>query len=216
MLYAVRLSRKYEELEQFFIRLEDQPILAVFEHPEDDEVNRTHVHFLLQTDLSTDTLKNWIKKALDVKTFPKTDWAFATSYKDHNGNSVDVNLDFITYMSKGILKPKLIRGITDWEQYAAKWVQPKSYNGFKKFKTISERPETARKRQTDMLQPIIDNKALYQTQREIVYAILDVLRKERVITGRYKIRDYYDYVMNQRGNDDWKDDVTRMVTKFSY
>lgn len=216
MLYAIRISRKYEELEQFFIRLEDQPILAVFEHPEDDEVNRTHVHFLLQTDVSTDTLKNWIKKALDVKTFPKTDWAFATTYKDHQGKAVDVNLDFITYMSKGILKPKLIRGIDDWEQYVTKWVQPQQYKGFKKFKTISERPETARKRQTDMLQPIIENKALYQTQREIVYAILDVLRKEKVITGRYKIRDYYDYVMNQRGDNDWKDDVARMVTKFSY
>lgn len=213
MLYAVRLSRKYEELEQFFNSLEDSPILAVFEHLEDDEVNRTHVHFLIDTQLSTDTLKNRIKKCLDVKSFPKTDWAFTTTYKDHQGKTVDVNLDFITYMSKGILKPKLIRGIDDYEQYVNKWVQPQQYKGFKKYKTISERPETARKRQTELLQPIIQNIAMYQTQREIVDAILDVCRKEKVIVGRYKIRDFFDYVMNARDNKDWKFDIFQMCAK---
>lgn len=216
MLYAIRVSRKYEELEQFFLKLDDQPILAVFEHLEDDEVNRTHVHFLIDTNISTDTLKNWIKKSLNVQTFPKTDWSFTKTFKDHQGHAVDVNLDFITYMSKGILKPKLMRGVDNWEQYVSKWVQPQPHKGFKKFKLIPERPEAARKRQTDLLQPIIENKALYQTQREIVYAILDVLRKEKVIAGRYKIRDYYDYIMNQRGDVDWKDDIFRMATKISY
>lgn len=213
MLYAVRVSRSYEELEQFFISLEDSPILAVFEHLQDDEVSRTHVHALIETQLSTDTLKHRIKKVLDVKVFPKTDWSFTRTYKNHQGEPVDVNLDFITYMSKGILKPKLLRGIDDYQQYVDKWVQPQQYKGFKKFKTITERPEVARKRQTDLLQPIIDNIAMFHTQHEIVNAILDVCRKEKVIVGRYKIRDFFDYVMNARGNKDWKFDIFQMCTK---
>lgn len=213
MLYAIRISRSYEELEQFFISLADSPILAVFEHQQDDDVSRTHVHALLDTELSTDTLKHRIKKFLNVKVFPKTDWSFTKTYKNHQGDTVDVNLEFITYMSKGILQPKQLNGIVDWKQYADKWVQPKQYKGLKKFKLVTERPEVARKRQTDLLKPVIDNIAMFQTSKEIVDAILDVLRKEKVIVGRYKIRDYYDYVMNARDNRDWRHDIFYLCTK---
>lgn len=224
MLYAVRISRSYDELEKFFDMLSDQPLLVVFEHESDEDISRTHVHFLVETDIPTDTLKYNVKKVLNVTSFPKTDWSFATQYKNDNGEKIPVDLDFITYMSKGNLSPKLFHGIDGSmiEEKIDAWVNKPSVkrkSNYVQFKIVSEKPETARKRQTDMLDPIVSyfkDHPHEAVPRTVITKIVEMSRKNRIIVGRYKMRDYYDYVLaniNGTYHTEWIDDIARMCTK---
>lgn len=215
MLYACRVSRAFEELVSFWDKIDTQ--LIVYEHTADDEVNRTHCHFLLETTVSTDTLKNWIKQALDLKVFPRTDWSFKTTYKDDDDEVHPVDFEFITYMSKGNLDANLCQGFdeTQLESYKSKWKPTKKYKGLKQFKLISEKPETQRQRVATMLQPVID--ANHHTYRDILDHILQVIKRERIVVGRYKIRDYFDYVVLHSKRDvsnDFARELLQMFTKF--
>lgn len=93
MSLFVRLSYSYDQLSQFWDRLEKScETLVVYEH--NTGLKNCHCHFYVTgCTVSTDTLKNWIKKVIpDV---PKTHWSFKTA--DNDG--------CITYMSKGVLDP---------------------------------------------------------------------------------------------------------------
>lgn len=224
MLYAVRISRSYDELKQFFDMLSDQRMLVVFQHDSDDEISRTHVHALVDTDTPTDTMKYWIKKTLQVDKFPKTDWSFKTTYKNASDTDVPIDLDFITYMSKGNLSPVRYQCI-DGSVIQAKidaWVPlvKKTSKMLFQYKTVSEKPEVARKRQTDMLDPIIkyfEDNPHEVTGRAVIAQIVKTIREQKLVAGRYKIRDYYDYIVANLTktslHKEWIDDIYRMCIK---
>lgn len=89
----VRLSYSYDHLSQFWDRLEKScETLVVYEH--NTGLKNVHVHFYVTNcQVSTDTLKNWIRKI--IPEIPKTHWSFKTAKDD----------GCITYMSKGELDP---------------------------------------------------------------------------------------------------------------
>lgn len=194
-MYAVRISEAYQRLEPFFARLVDTgtPRLVVYEHPG----GHAHCHALLETKLSTDTLKNWVKKALGVTVYPKTNWSFKTAEND----------GFITYMSKGQYDPKLCVGYTP-EQIAdlrARWVdQPHKTRGeLTQYKLKTENPKEAKARQNDLIDQVIARlrERPGYTSRDVLETIRQVVVVEhRTIIGRYKMRDYYDYVALRTGN----------------
>lgn len=116
MKLAIRFSITWtDNLEEFFSSLDRA---VVYQHDADEEVSRTHIHALVETSVSTDTLKNRLTKIIG-KRLPKTDWAFTQKIK-HN----PVEDRFITYMSKGKLEPVYIKGFTQdtCNKYKALWV----------------------------------------------------------------------------------------------
>lgn len=98
MDYAVRVSYPYAQLVEVFKKLSEVcDKIVVYEH----DASRVHVHALLcGCRVSTDTIKNWIKKTLNV-TVSKYDWSFKNANKDDK---------YITYMSKGKLEPAFSKG----------------------------------------------------------------------------------------------------------
>lgn len=114
MSLFVRLSYSYDQLSQFWDRLEkSSDTLVVYEH--NTGLKNVHCHFYVtKCEVSTDTLKNWIKKIIpDV---PKTHWSFKSATDD----------GCITYMSKGKLEPVRANkiGLERIAELKAKWVQP--------------------------------------------------------------------------------------------
>lgn len=114
MNYAIRISRCYNDLSGVLIKISEtcQGKFCVVEHEADEDVSRTHIHgvFMESSVTNTDNFKNWIKKALAVKQFPKTDWAFSTTFKKEGiQHAITENTyeDFIVYMLKGSLTPSL-------------------------------------------------------------------------------------------------------------
>lgn len=191
-MLAFRITRSYDQLTEFITKLANSSKqLIVYEH----EASRVHIHGLVsECKVGKETLKNWIKDALDCKQFPKSDWSFIT--QDKQGNLVGDN--FITYMSKGVLQPRFNKGYTDSlvEQYRLQW-KPVSKQKVQ-YILKQENPKEAKKRQIDMLDEIVrrvDSSKLVLAE-DIIKVICDVVyRENRTIVGRYKIRDYYDMVM---------------------
>lgn len=121
-MFAVRITRSFDELKPFFdkvISKHPSCVLVVYQHDADEEVARTHIHALLEiTSVSSDTLKRWVKESLGVTEFSRYDWAF----------TIARNRDFITYMSKGRLEPVMLHNIeyADVTAFRAKWVEHQS------------------------------------------------------------------------------------------
>jgi len=193
IMIAFRISKTYDDLLPFVERLSQKcSRLIVYEH---NESARIHIHGLVaDCEISTDTLKNYVKSSLNVTTFPKSDWSFIT--QDKQGNSV--NDSFITYMSKGVLQFRFNKGYTteSIEQYRMSW-KPIAKQKIQ-YILKQENPQEAKKRQIDLVNEIcrrVDSEGFVLAE-EIIKVICDVVYKEnRTIIGRYKIRDYYDMVM---------------------
>lgn len=115
--YAIRITASYDDLKGYVEKMaEVSDKLVVYEHT---DVSRIHIHaYVENVTVSSDTLKNWVKKCLGVTAFPKSDWSFVTQLQGE-----EVKPSFITYMSKGVLRPRFIKGISaeDIEQYRLKW-----------------------------------------------------------------------------------------------
>lgn len=213
MNYAIRVTAPYDDLKAFC----DQLVsccskVVVYEH----NASRVHIHgLLIDCKVSTDTLKNYVKRSLGVSTFPKSDWSFKTL---HEGNPVGD--DFIIYMSKGDLHPKFVYGYTteDIELYRSKWVDRSDYVKKKtmtQYKLKYENPKESKIRQNEMMDMIrkrIREKG-FTTPRQILEVIRDVVYREcRTIVGRYKIRDFYDVVTADVREEQWLDNMEKLIS----
>lgn len=88
---------------------------AVFDHMDGA---RPHCHALIMgLSITIPTLKNWIVKELGFRP-TKTDWSF----------KVGADVNFITYMSKGHIRPAIVKGFDDMtiQEYTALWVDHKN------------------------------------------------------------------------------------------
>lgn len=127
---AFRVSSSYDSLTDFITKLSEvSEKVIIYQH----DATRIHIHGLVQDcRISTDTMKNWIKKCLNVKSFPKSDWSFKSVDDDYG--------KYITYMSKGKLSPMYVKEFDDEfvEQCRNEWVDyVKSSNPVK---TSSDKP----------------------------------------------------------------------------
>jgi len=171
---------------------------VVYEHEADATVSRTHIHAYVENPtVSTDTMKNWVKKALNVTSFPKADWAFTTAD----------NLGYITYCTKGRLCPVFFKGIehSQIEELRAAWVEQEPVKkGKVQYILKVENPAQQKLRQTEMVDEIRRRVNDYHGEEydgkydpiRIVRIIKQVVVIENnTVCGRYKFRDYYDTVM---------------------
>lgn len=123
MNIAFRVSEPANKLTSFFIELsKHSDKLVVYEH----QASQVHVHGLvINCKVSTDTLKNWIRKVLGIKVYDKSKWSFKTEYQGQ-----PVNAQFITYMSKGKLDPVFNHNVqpSDIDAYRNAWIQPEKFH----------------------------------------------------------------------------------------
>lgn len=213
MNIAIRISNSFHELRQFC----DQLVLCcdkvvIYEH----EASRVHIHgLLINCKVSTDTLKNYVKRTLSITSYPKSDWSFKTLHEGGN-----VNDDFIVYMSKGSIEPRFVKGYTDSEieLYRSKWVEKERFVKKKQltqYKIKVENPKEAKLRQNEMMEMVRQRcKERHVTQpRQILEVIRDVVYREcHTIVGRYKIRDFYDYVVSGVREETWLDNMEKLIS----
>ena len=196
-MLCIRITNTYTQLSDFCKRL--IPVcdkVVIYEH----EASRVHIHgLLINCKVSTDTLKNWIKKDLKVSAYPKSDWSFTVGQDD----------GFITYMTKGLLNPKFVHGYTDefLEAKRTSWVPVEKRKAEKtQYKLKSENPTEAKFRQNELMQMVKDRcKANdWSSMDQILTCIRQVVYVEhKTIVGRYKIRDFYDYVLSDLDPKTW-------------
>lgn len=176
---------------------ENSERLIVYAH--NDGCERPHIHFLIEnTTISTDTIKNWIKKDLKTTVFPKSDWSFKQTF----GENSPVDYGYITYMSKGKYEPIFVKGFTESEikEYKDAWktVAPKTKN-LVQSKIKKERELTYR----DIVNITIE-KLNGSSHPELICQELNkvLIANDRFI-GRYKFRDLVDAISARQDNVGW-------------
>lgn len=119
MNYAIRVSRPYADCSGILdVWSSRAHAIAVFEHEADHEVNRTHIHVGLYGALvKIEALKRMWK---DVSGSGNGFWSF----KDADGMDSPGFMQYLTYMSKGELRPKLLKNISPAivEEAKGRWV----------------------------------------------------------------------------------------------
>jgi len=124
--YAVRITHSYEKIAQLVsawaLRSET---MAVYEHPKDAKVNRTHCHMVITgTNVDKKQLRNIASKFCDVKGNENC------SFKEFTGEETAY-----VYMTKGVHDPKYLLCIptTTAEDWKAKWTPPQVYEKVDKY-----------------------------------------------------------------------------------
>jgi len=197
MKLKIRVSRSYAELQSFIDKLAEVcDVLVVYEHEADEDISRTHIHcYADNPQVSTDTMKNWVKKAMGTTVFPKTDWSFAEAQ----------DIGFITYMSYGRLNPLFVKGIetSAIADLKDKWVDNPKKTGKTQYVLKIENPAQQKLRQWEMVEEInrrfqmIDPEASGDPVEKLIRIIRQVVIIEnKTVCGRYKFRDYYDTIMS--------------------
>jgi len=98
-MFFCRITKPFKEIERAFTALGEQSeILVVYEHS--GEEVQTHVHFVISTSLSTDTIKNYFRRVTTCGKGNKF-WSFKEAQ----------DLNCITYMSKGHIDPVHTKGV---------------------------------------------------------------------------------------------------------
>lgn len=220
MAHFVRISRDYNALAGLLEIVRNEcDVLVVYEHEQDEEVSRTHVHFYIEGfTLTIQALKDRVRKHLLEDKFPKGDWSF----KEKNKDGSSVNPQCITYMSKGDLTPKMVKGISreEIDAYTSQWVErPKGtkYQTRLAF-TTRETPAEAKKRKNDLIKEMMLaleefkqtkdfvndlGNIYYYPSQSCLEVIVRVLNENNQVFGRYQVRDYYDTIMSRLNTKDF-------------
>lgn len=221
--YAIRITKSSEELNGFYDIVErHNPVKGIFyEHTIDENVSRTHVHGLLVIKEGSDAIKNWVKKALNVKTFEPTDWIFAKKYgpkTDRKPVTEESIPGFITYMSKGKYDCKWKYNMEEYdlEELRRSWV---NHNCDNKPVTISNNKKAQQNRLTKrqlidkihegirLTFPNETNHSVY----DVVRVIKNVLICNNEVLGMYKVIDLYDAYLMYHCGESWIHEITAKI-----
>lgn len=202
MNYAFRISESYDNLEQFVLQVGNHSqYLAVYEHSDPDK--RTHIHGYVEgLTVSTDTLKNWVKKALNVKSFKRTDWEFAEKISKGEKKGQPVDRDSLIYFHKGTFPIRYNKGFTEEfiKEQHSKSYKPVEYVGKSvktQYKLVCENPTQKKHRENDLVQMMIDKSKNLVTDRDVMIQVIDVLNETKTVCGDYKALDYFDTVIRR-------------------
>lgn len=178
-MFAIRLSRSYEECKDFLADLADKSeAMVVYEHA--DNVERVHIHGLLVFNRKEDTLRN------KFKCFEKTDWSLKAKWKGGT-----VNEGFIAYMSKGVYEPKYVKG------FSQDVIDFQKSKGYKKEDFVEKEFKQGKNKLTkyEIIQlvrvRILEKHDSYYA-KNLMDVIKDVLVEQKQCLGVYKAVDLYD------------------------
>lgn len=193
----IRIDSTYEILKPFYEKIITSKGI-VYEHPYNPKTGKPiHCHaWIYDVEPSTDTLKNWVKKL--IPDFAgKDSWYFREKTSKKHGTKPWTD-ELITYMSKGHLSPKLVKGFTDEEVvlYTSKWqnINPvTTQDGLLVVKRDIK--ETKRKTKRELIQEMLETYLPEMETYEIIELIRKVLIKNNEVLGMYKVMDLYDSLL---------------------
>lgn len=209
MNIAFRVSEPAERLVSFYDQIKSSSSdLIIYEH----KASQIHIHgLIIDCKVSTDTLKNWIKKALGIKAYDKSKWSFKTEYKDKDNEVHPVDYNFITYMAKGSLIPYLTTVSEDIiEKYKNDWIEPQKFHSTEKdpkitIWNISQEVDQIYRSQYGEYQVYDGIESFSSTIENITPIVIKVLRKYRkgfdvfmvrkIITTAMSSHDVYSRVL---------------------
>lgn len=209
MSLAIRISRKYDDIFDWIDAIECEKLI-VYEHEADKEVNRTHCHLLvLKPKCKPDALKTRFKKQYSPTDSGNPLWCWKSALDDDYET-------YITYMTKGVLSPKLIKGfdLSDMIALAEKYVDPeKTQVELQNGKFVRSVKETDKKTKRQMLEQMRSRLSDTSSTRDILKAIRKVLMDNNEVIGQYKQMDYYDAYMMYDRKEDWLMAMERKIVK---
>lgn len=224
MNLAVRISKPFEEVKDWITGLKADRLIA-YQHDADEEIQRTHVHFLiLGSELKPDAMKARYKKLYgDID---KTDWSFISAFKV-DGKPVAITTEtstkFVTYMSKGSLVPLHNVGYDPMELLALTqaWVDPSTKsleckNG-KFVRKSKEIDEVKKKSKRNLVEIMLDRGKDQDINADDTHAVLAMIRKVLIehneVIGMWKVMEYYDAWMMYGHKDQW---INMMAKKIDF
>lgn len=178
--------------------------MAVFEHTPDQGCNATHVHMIM---LGCKYKTAEPLKRLYYKMFPNADTSDGNGLWSWTNKEFPVpGIEFITYMSKGVLRPKFVKNISDAkvEELRGKWSEPTPRSSQTFIDKSSDKPKHTKytlmlkvvnlilskhTEATEERKKIILNDL---TELEWVLAARKVVTEEKLMLGKYKFLDLID------------------------
>lgn len=198
--YAPRVSLSYADMSGVVQEWSNScEKMVVYQHDADKEINRVHLHMVM-IDCKYKTPEA-LKRQFHSRV--KTDLKGNALWSWEHGKS-EPGMSFITYMSKGELASVFVKNIlpAEIEELRLQWKQPTP-----KGNLLTERKESAKTKYDlvqEMLQEVDDdeivNKCSTRVADYLVSVVLKVLRKNRIVIGRYKVREYRDSLMYYKPN----------------
>lgn len=214
MNYGIRITSPYDTLTKTVETIaKHSENVIVYEHT---DASRTHIHMYVEgLTVSTDTVKNWVKKELNITPFPKSDWAFETKITKGLKKGQPVDRSAIVYFHKGKFPVMYNKGFTQ------EFIEEQHGKSFKKeVKTIEEKKKEKKKiNHWDIIEEVRsliprnplgvcdDNGDVLwigalnvigerMTVPETAYKILiEVLEKHKIRTAEYELRRWLDSIL---------------------
>ena len=204
MSIFIRITRAYEQVKQWVDKVADNSVsIIVYEHT-GEKTKKVHIHMLVEgCKVSTETLKRWLSTG-PMDQYVRSDWSFKEKY-----DSKPVDRGCITYMAKGHLEPVFARNIDQQVIYELKnkWVEYKK----------DDKPDTNKATQFEMLLEMVncvkDNGVNLCEISAVFRVISQTLRKYRVVTSLYKMRDYYDSIRLYMEHHSVHDDFCNLISR---
>lgn len=206
MMFACRLTYTFNRVEKAFEEIaKNCDKVVVYAH--NDDCERPHIHFLIENlKKSTDTVKNWIVKALSEK--PTKDmWSMKSTY---GKEKLPVDYGYITYMSKGKYDPVFQNGFREStiNEYKSKWVEPVKASLKSQSRINGLSKDDDKKTFSDICKDVInhfqDNDIKHPTIQDVVQELQKVLIKSDKWIGRYKFRDLADAIYSRLNRQDYE------------
>lgn len=199
--YAIRVSKSHMDMSGVYEKFDaSAKIVVAYEHPDEGNV---HCHILLlECTVSTDTLKNYIRKV--VGQVERTQWSFKSG----------ADKDFIAYMSKGKYDSVHMYGIAPDEIsiYKAKGYDKATIRleGGKLVRPIKEGLKKTKRELIEIMRANINPDASYY---DIIKGIRKVLIQNNEVIGSYKVIDFVDAYMMYANESRWLDNVVGMYER---
>lgn len=198
--YAPRVSLSYNDMSGVIhVWAKSCTQMAVYQHSPDQGCTKTHVHMIMLgcTYKTCETLKKQFYKLTGSELDGNELWEW--THKEWEGQP---DLSFITYMSKGELRPVFVKDITDEEieELRKKWVShPKGVESSQiqtRIKTKEPKKLTKYDICVEVMSSIKEHNPGLATENisdELWFrAIRKVLIAHRQPLGLYKVVDIYD------------------------
>lgn len=214
--YAPRVSLPYYDVSGV-IELWSQSCdsMAVYEHEADEEVNTTHVHLIMLNSKykTPERLKQIFRLYVNDDRNGNDLWAWT------HKNYPNPDMNFITYMSKGNLRPVFLKNISpaEVEELRNKWVAPIAKGVKSSQSSLVDENDVKKSTKFQVVEKVVNlilaKSPLLITEEQrrdyllevcdevVLKAIRNVLIAEHQALGLYKVIDIYDtFVMYHQKN----------------
>lgn len=200
--YAPRLSMDYSDvsgvIEEWATSCEK---MVVYQHSADKEVSRNHLHMvMINCKYKTpEPLKRQFYSRVSTERKGNDLWSWV------HDKYPNPDLSFITYMSEGNLRPVFVKNVlpAEVEEYRSKWIETTP-----KGSLLTERKESKKSKYELLQEMLIEVEKIKSVDgssilNEIVEIVFAVLRKNKIVVGKFKIRDYRDSIMMYKKDYNW-------------